>query len=69
MGVGKWSGYCRFAMFGTQNSARREPCRSFSSFPSAENYVAFETLVCVESFEEMVVGEGFEPSKSVTADL
>ncbi|CAE1146638.1 protein of unknown function [Serratia sp. Tan611] len=49
--------------------AQLEPYRSFSSSPCVENYVAFETLVCVESFEEMVVGEGFEPSKSVTADL
>ncbi len=31
--------------------------------------MAFEMLVRLGSFEEMVVGEGFEPSKSVTADL
>ncbi len=43
--------------------------RSFSSFPASEEYEAWCKQEVYSNQEVMVVGEGFEPSKSMTADL
>ncbi len=43
--------------------------RSFSSFPAWAEYLIADSLGSSGTFEVMVVGEGFEPSKSMTADL
>ena len=43
--------------------------RSFSSFPAWAEYLIADSLGSSGTFESVVVGEGFEPSKSMTADL
>ncbi|ELW16932.1 hypothetical protein EC71982_1785, partial [Escherichia coli 7.1982] len=44
--------------------------RSFSSFSAWAEYLFTDSLESSGTFEKvMVVGEGFEPSKSMTADL
>ena len=43
--------------------------RSFSSFPVTEKHDARCEQKVKRYLEMMVVGEGFEPSKSMTADL
>ena len=43
--------------------------RSFSSFPASEEHEAFCIYEIWSDLQVMVVGEGFEPSKSMTADL
>ncbi len=43
--------------------------RSFSSFPALEKHGALCLWRVLKDLEVMVVGEGFEPSKSMTADL
>ena len=43
--------------------------RSFSSFPALKNHGALCFERVLQHLEVMVVGEGFEPSKSMTADL
>ncbi len=43
--------------------------RSFSSFPAWAEYLIADSLGVQGLLKVMVVGEGFEPSKSMTADL
>ena len=43
--------------------------RGFSSFPAWAEYLIADSFESSRTLKVMVVGEGFEPSKSVTADL
>ncbi len=43
--------------------------RRFSSFPDRQNMWVLSWIKAGKVFLKMVVGEGFEPSKSMTADL
>ncbi len=43
--------------------------RSFSSFPAWAEYLIADSFGIQGLLKVMVVGEGFEPSKSMTADL
>ena len=61
----------RLASFGPAApcAAQLEPCRRLSPSPPAINRCGIYRISVNRRRQDLVVGEGFEPSKSVTADL